>query len=147
MSEKSEQWRKMAEDNLKEARTVAELTQLKDKLALDMVSLIEDAEHSMSNGQVTVADFEKVIHKAQAAADRILSWTPPQPETILRKPPTWSFFVAAGIAGVVLTLCVQLLITLQIAPRLSAISAQVERNDEMLLDMIKQHCRPITYPK
>jgi len=37
----------MAEDNLKEAKTVAELTQLKDKLALDRVSLIEDAKHSM----------------------------------------------------------------------------------------------------
>ena len=32
---------------MKEAKTVAELTQLKDKLALDRVSLIEDAEHSM----------------------------------------------------------------------------------------------------
>ena len=30
----------MAEDNLKEAKTVAELTQLKDKLTLDKVSLI-----------------------------------------------------------------------------------------------------------
>jgi hypothetical protein len=113
MGENTEQWKKMAEDNLKEARTVAELTQLKEKLALDMVSMIEDAEHAISNRQVTVADFEKVMHKAQVAADRILSWTPPQPETILRKPPTWSFFVAAGIAGAVLTLCVQLLITFQ----------------------------------
>jgi hypothetical protein len=146
MSEKKEQWRKMAEDNLKEVKTVAELTQLKDKLALDLVSLIEDAEHSMSNGQVTIADFEKVIHKAQAATDRILSWRSPQPETILRKPSTGAFFVAAGIAGAVLTLCVQLLITFQISPRLSAISVQVERNDEQLLDMIKQHCRPITNP-
>ncbi|MGZ5012798.1 MAG: hypothetical protein ACXV7E_02130, partial [Methylobacter sp.] len=124
-----------------------ELTQLKDMLALDLVSLIEDAEHSMANGQVTIADFEKVIHKAQAATDRILSWTPPKPETILRKPPTRSFFVAAGIAGAVLTLCVEVLITFQILPWLSAISVQVERNDEQLLDMIKQHCRPITNPK
>jgi len=30
----------MAEDNLKVAKTVAELTQLKDKLTLDKVSLI-----------------------------------------------------------------------------------------------------------
>lgn len=147
MSEKTEQWQKMAEENLKEAKTVLELTQLKDKLALDLVSLIEDAEHAMSNGQVTVADFEEVIHKAQVATDRILSWTPPKPEMILRKPPTWLFFVAAGIAGAVLTLCVQLLITFQLSPRLSAISSQVERNDEILLDMIKQHCRPITNPK
>lgn len=147
MSEKIEQWRKMAEDNLKEAKTITELTQLMEKLALDMVNLIEEAKHSMSNGQVTVTDFEKVVRKAQMITDRVLSWTPPQPEIILRKPPIWSLFVAAGIAGAMLTLCLQLLLTFQISPRLSAISVQVERNDELLLDMIKQHCQPITTSK
>ncbi|MDI1275971.1 hypothetical protein [Methylobacter sp.] len=68
MSEKKRAMAKMAGDNLKEAKTVAELTQLKDKLALDRVSLIEDAEHSMPASLFSNRAYLKLVSGFLGAA-------------------------------------------------------------------------------